>query len=42
MFGVVDSVGVFETLYITSTGLYFGRKINISKDTKEIGEGSGD
>ena len=42
LFGVVKDANIFDTLFITSTGLYFGRKVNISKGSKEISEGNGD
>lgn len=34
--GVVKDVGIFENLFWSTSGLYFGRKISLTKDTKEL------
>lgn len=36
MLEIAKSSAVFETLFITCSGLYFGRRVAISKDQKEI------
>lgn len=36
MFGKVDTVSIFEALFLTCSGLYWGRRIKLSKDTKEL------
>lgn len=36
MLDVVKNVSVLESLFFTCAGLYFGRRINMSKDNKEL------
>jgi hypothetical protein len=36
MFEVIKTVSVLENLFFTCAGLYFGRRINISKDNKDL------
>lgn len=36
IFKVVDDVSIFDTLFLTCSGLYWGRRIKLSKDTKEL------
>lgn len=34
--GKVKDVGIFENLFWSTAGLYFGRRINLTKDSKEL------
>lgn len=36
MFDVIETVSIFESLFLTCSGLYWGRRISLSKDKKEL------
>lgn len=36
IFQMVKTTSVFETLFMTTSGLYFGRRLSLGKDTKSL------
>lgn len=36
LFKKVDNVSIFDSLFYSTAGLYFGRRISFNKDSKEI------
>lgn len=39
MFGVISNTSIFDMFFYSNAGLYFGRRVKLSKESKEIENG---